>query len=128
MYTSDVEDAFQLVCIIAGVEDNPSDQEFNKLRNKWKKALAQSKEELIDLLLATTIRRSFHGRVVLKKHLNNPIFVGRTKTNALIALDGGHRLKQHIENQNEFIPAIIVDISWLDDADDMDFNYNKDKS
>lgn len=122
MFSSDVEDAFRIVRLIADVEEDETDNIYQKVKKNWEKVLAKSREEFIDLSLALTIRRSHHERVVSKKHLNNPIIVGKTREGNLIMLDGNHRLHQHIENLNEQIPAIILDISWLEDADDMEFD------
>lgn len=124
MYTSDSEDAFSVVAIIANMEESDaSDSYYRKVRSNWEKALSQSEIQSIDLLTAKSIHRSFHGRSVPEKYLNNPVFIGKTNSGRLIALDGSHRLKQHIELENDRIPAIIIDLSWLDDADDMDFDF-----
>lgn len=117
---SDFEDAYSLVLVIADVEDESSSF-AKKIRQNWESAVKMAKEEIIDSSFAEKVRRSNHGRKVLKQYLNNPVIIGLTSSGSYIALDGSHRLIEHIENQNNQIRAYIIDISWLDEADDMDF-------
>jgi hypothetical protein len=93
-----------------------------RFRKRWESAVAKAKEVVIDFAKAESVRRSNHGRSVRDEHMENPVILGKTMTGALVALDGSHRLMRHIENQSPAIRAVVIDISWIEDADDMDFD------
>ena len=120
MYYNDIEDAYQVILLIADVQEGDSQYE-KTIRSNWEKALRQAQAEIFDSSMASKIRTANHGRVPEPQYLNNPVVVGKTKENNLIALDGSHRIIEHLNKQSQRISVIIVDISWLDDADCMEF-------
>lgn len=122
MNSQDLKDAFDLVLFIADEEDLSEDYK-ELLINNWNRSLKSAREEGISLNLAMTIRRSDHGRKVDPKYKNNTIIVGKTQEGNLLCLDGNHRLRDHIKKQSKSIMALIIDISWLEDADGMEFDF-----
>jgi GNAT superfamily N-acetyltransferase len=119
MRSSDIEDAYRVALVMSGAEGRAEEARFRK---RWESAVAKAKEVVIDFAKAESVRRSNHGRSVRDEHMENPVILGKTMTGALVALDGSHRLMRHIENQSPAIRAVVIDISWIEDADDMDFD------
>lgn len=121
MNNSDLEDAFQLVLVIADCEDS-SDSYGQKIRSNWEKSLRSKKEIIEDYTFLKKVKHKTHGRSFPEKYLNNPIIIGQTVQGVLIALDGNHRISQHLKKESPQVSIILLDISWLEDADDMDFD------
>lgn len=120
MYYSDIEDAYQVVLVMSGIEDNDEELLFRK---QWENALKRAKNTTFDFNEIEKVKRCDHGRSVHSKYLENKIILGQTKAGHLVALDGSHRIKEHLKRQSPHIEAVVVDISWVDDADDMDWDY-----
>jgi hypothetical protein len=119
MYTSDIEDAYQVALVMSGIEEDSAEQKFRK---RWEVAVRAAEQTTIHYSEIENIRRTDYGRDVAVEYLNNPIILGRTKTKILVALDGSHRLFAHQVQKSQNVSVIIIDISWIEDADDMDYD------
>lgn len=121
MFQNDLEDAYTVISCIAGVEDE-LDSYGIKVRKNWGKCVAKGEHVIWSYLELQGTRHRTHDRVVPAEFLDNEIIIGKTINGHLIALDGSHRIFQHIEKSTKKIKVFIVDISWMEEAaEDMEF-------
>lgn len=118
---SDFEDAYEVILVIADCEDY-EDSYGRKIKKNWEKCLKNKQELTEDFTFLKKVKHKTHGRKVSKEYLNNPVIIGKTQEGSLIALDGNHRISEHLKLESPQVNIILLDISWLEDADAMDFN------